>query len=183
MSRPRTTVRSLCSGAAGDCAKDAAGIREDPAHGDVWFTLFGEKKSACLRPASETRMASDDVVDNCVGVYNPSQANADKNFVDLSAMVQRRSTMSPGRSPTTSVTPATPTPTMTASRMRSSRHRPRSAVLPLPAPTNPLMRDSDGDLTLDGANARLAPTQRIAAVEAARSSDRRCRSGWPSRRR
>ena len=61
------------------------GIAEDPVSGDVWFTQFDDGSVGHLMFAGGDGDGLYDAVDNCPGIYNPGQENADDDRVDLAA--------------------------------------------------------------------------------------------------
>ncbi len=131
-----------------------AGIIEDPVTRDIWFGLFHDKKVGRLRVAQGDGDAIDTIVDNCPEAYNPSQSNADRNFVDLA----------PWNKPFNDLTwpasdlmgDACDADSDNDGLSNASEESLTPTLCPLASgPTNPLLRDTDADLVLDGPECAL----------------------------
>jgi streptogramin lyase len=131
-----------------------AGIVEDPVTHDVWFAMFYDKKIGRLRLAQGDGDALDTPVDNCPIVYNPGQGNADRNFIDLS----------PWNKPFNDLTWPASDSMGDACDNDADNDGLANVVeetgMAVECPsassaTNPLLRDTDNDLVLDGAECAL----------------------------
>jgi hypothetical protein len=124
--------------------KPLGGIVEDPASGEIYFTMFYERKVGVLRPA----MGDGDGIDygdNCPDDYNPQQENQDRDFIDLS----------PWNKPfndhtwpiSDNIGDACDDDADNDGLVNSLE---QSGCASSSGPTHELARDSDGDLVLDG---------------------------------
>lgn len=133
--------------------QNIAGIVQDPARGDVWFSEFSDRRIGRLQIATGDADGIPTATDNCPDAYNPGQQNADSNFVDLPANRPYDDLTWPNSDGIGDACD----PDMDNDGLASDLE----TALPGPAcptasgPTDPLLRDSDGDMVLDGAECRL----------------------------
>lgn len=132
----------------------AGGIAEDPITGDVWFTQFDNGSVGHLMFAGRDGDGLHDTIDNCPDLYNPNQENADDDRIDLSPF---------GR-PFSDVTwPLHDRIGDACDDDADNDGLPNIAEAAFPSslcptasgPTSSVLRDSDGDLVLDGAECLL----------------------------
>jgi streptogramin lyase len=138
-----------------------AGIQED-AQGAVWFTLPAAKRIGVLRPAVGDADGADDVIDNCVGTYNPDQLNTDKDFVDLSLWSKP---FNDSTWPASDLMGDLCDEDADNDGLSNELEASPAALWCTTAsgPTDPLLRDSDLDLVLDGAECMLGSDPASAA--------------------
>ena len=135
-------------------ASGLGGITIDPTTGAAWFTEFNAKRVGTLRPATGDADGVDDAVDNCQGIYNPGQENADDDRVDLAAFGRPFSDMTwPRHDKDGDICDNDADNDGLVNAVEQSL--PSSVCPTASGPTDPLSRDTDGDLVIDRAECIL----------------------------
>jgi streptogramin lyase len=133
--------------------KALSGIVQDASRRDVWFGEFFDRQIGRLRLASGDADGVADAVDNCPGVYNPGQENADRNFVDLPAYRPFDDLTWPNSDEIGDACDPDADNDGIPNEVEASL--PGADCPSATEPTDPLQRDTDGDGVLDGAECRL----------------------------
>ncbi|MBI5290141.1 MAG: hypothetical protein HY873_14305 [Chloroflexi bacterium] len=126
-----------------------SGMAIDPVTQDVWFGLFSDKKIGRLRLAQGDGDGVDSAADNCPNTYNPDQSNGDRNFVDLSSWGMKFNDLTWPQSD--EMGDACDSDADNDGLSNAAEMDPAASGCPSASgPSDPLRRDTDGDLALDG---------------------------------
>ena len=129
------------------------GIAEDPATGDVWFAQFEDRSVGRLQIATGDADGILDAADNCPQAHNPQQENSDRNFVSLAAWGKAFNDATWPMSDLTG--DACDADADNDGLVNSVEGWPSTACATSSASLDPLNRDTDGDLALDGSECAL----------------------------
>jgi streptogramin lyase len=130
------------------------GLDEDSLTGDIWFTQFYDASLGRLHLATGDGDGIPDALDNCPDAFNPGQENADRNFVDLSPWNKPFNDMTWPASD--NIGDACDDDADNDGLSNEAEANPAAYGCPsASAPLDPLVRDTDADLVLDGAECIL----------------------------
>lgn len=136
-----------------------AALSQDPVTKDVWFAQYFDDKIGRLQFASGDADGVPDALDNCPTVYNPDQANGDRNFIDLAPWGKPFNDLTRPMSDNLGDACDPDMDNDGLTNDAESQIQPggamHAACPAASAATDPGTADSDGDLVLDGAECAL----------------------------
>ncbi len=138
------------------------GIAEDAATGDIWFTQYFDKSLGRLQLATGDGDGISDGFDNCAQAFNPGQENVDRNFVNLAAYGKPFNDVTWPMSDNAG--DACDSDADNDGLSNQAEAAPSSFGCPSASgPLDPLRRDTDGDLAVDGSECALGTNPASAA--------------------